>query len=55
MKHDIRGLGFKFKDFLNKSLDACHTELKCYQSENIFFDQSHKTLKIVLLKGTSRQ
>ena len=45
----IRGLGFKFVDFLYKSSDVCHTEMKLISSENIFFYLSYKLLSIALL------
>ena len=45
----VRGLGFKFVDFLYKSSDVCHTEIKVISSENIFFYLSYKLLSIALL------
>ena len=33
----LRRLGFKFVDFLYKSSDVCHIEIKMISSENIFF------------------
>ena len=51
----IRGLGFKFVDFLYKSSDVCHTEIKMISSENIFFYLSYKLLSIALLIIVSTQ
>ena len=51
----IRGLGFKFVDFLYKSSDVCHTEIKIISSENIFFYLSYKLLSIALLIIVSTQ
>ena len=51
----VRGLGFKFVDFLYKSSDVCHTEIKMISSENIFFCLSYKLLSIALLKIVSTQ
>ena len=55
--HDchIRGLGFKFVDFLYKSSDVCYTEIKMISSENIFFYLSYKLLSIALLIIVSTQ
>ena len=52
---NIRGLGFKFVDFLYKSLDVCPTEIKMISSENIFFYLSYKLLSIALLIIVSTQ
>ena len=51
----IRGLGFKFVDFLNKSSDVCHTEIKMISSENTFFYLSYKILSVVLIIIVSSQ
>ena len=51
----VRGLGFKFVDFLYKSSDVCHTEIKMISSENIFFCLSYKLLSIALLIIVSTQ
>ena len=51
----IRGLGFKFVDFLYKSSDVCHIEIKMISSENIFFYLSYKLLSIALLIIVSTQ
>ena len=51
----IRGLGFKFVDFLYKSSDVCPTEIKMISSENIFFYLSYKLLSIALLIIVSTQ
>ena len=51
----IRGLGFKFVDFLYKSSDVCHAEIKMISSENIFFYLSYKLLSIALLIIVSTQ
>ena len=52
---NIRGLGFKFVDFLYKNSDVCHTEIKMISSENIFFYLSYKLLSIALLIIVSTQ
>ena len=52
---NIRGLGFKFVDFLYKSSDVCPTEIKMISSENIFFYLSYKLLSIALLIIVSTQ
>ena len=54
-KNKIRGLGFKFVDFLYKSSDVCPTEIKMISSENIFFYLSYKLLSIALLIIVSTQ
>ena len=51
----IRGLGFKFVDFLHKSSDVRPTEIKMISSENIFFYLSYKLLSIALLIIVSTQ
>ena len=51
----LRGLGFKFVDFLYKSSDVCHTEIKMISSENILFYLSYKLLSIALLTIVSTQ
>ena len=51
----VRGLGFKFVDFLNKSSDVCHTEIKMISSENTFFYLSYKILSVVLIIIVSSQ
>ena len=51
----IRGLGFKFVDFLNKSSDVCHTEIKMISSENTFFYLLYKILSLVLIIIVSSQ
>ena len=54
-KYLIRGLGFKFVDFLYKTSDVCQTEIKMISSENIFFYLSYKLLSIALLIPVSTQ
>ena len=53
--HCVRGLGFKFVDFLYKSSDVCLTDIKMISSENIFFYLSYKLLSIALLIIVSTQ
>ena len=38
----IRGLGFKFVDFLCKRSNVCHTEIKMLLCENTFVYLSYK-------------
>ena len=38
----VRGLGFKFVDFLCKISDICHTEIEMQLSENALFYISYK-------------
>ena len=52
---NIRGLGFKFVDFLYRSSDVCPTEIKMISSVNIFFCLSYKLLSIALLIIVSTQ
>ena len=54
-KQDIRGLGFKFVDFLYKSSDVCNTEIKMVSYENTVFYLLYKILSIVLLIIVSAQ
>ena len=51
----IRGLGFKFVDFLYKSPDVCYKEIKLISSENAFFYLSYEILSIFLLNMVSAQ
>ena len=51
----IRGLGFKFVEFLYESSDVCYIEIKLISSENIFFYLPYEILSIVLLTMVSAQ
>ena len=51
----VRGLGFKFVDFLYKSSDVWFVEIKNISSENTFVYLSYEILSIVLLSMVSAQ
>ena len=51
----VRGLGFKFVDFLYISSDICLIEIKIISPENTFFYLSYEILSIVLLNMVSAQ
>ena len=51
----LRGLGFKFVDFLYKSSDVCFIDIKIMSPENAFFYLSYEILSVVLLNMVSAQ
>ena len=46
---NVRGLGFKFVDFLHKSSDICNIEIKIISSENTILYLSYEILNTLLL------
>ena len=51
----VRGLGFKFVDFLYKSSDVCYIEIEIISPESTFFYPSHEVLSTFLLNIFSAQ
>ena len=49
MLEQIRGLGFKFGDFLHKSSDICNIEIKIISSENTILYLLYEILNTLLL------
>ena len=49
MKTYVRGMGFKFVDFLHKSSDICNREIKIRSSKNTIIHLSYEILNILLL------
>ena len=51
----LRGLGFKFVDFLHKSSDICNIEIKIISSENTILYLSYEILNTLLLNMDEAQ
>ena len=51
----LRGLGFKFVDFLHKSSDICYIDMKIISSENTILYLSYEILNTLLLNMDAEQ